>query len=229
MIHTSLTKNFFGISLFGDFSDLEKLYNVIHHCADSYADKSAAKEHLHSFAYEIRHAKQGDRERKIFEFDNENKNTYYGAAFPLPYYLLSLNLMQTSVPQERKLWQSATILELVGDLQETALSSESLALLESTNYWVFNNLLNQPRLVPGQSIHAATREKDYLSITADFAVYKFIAIPPHNRLAKIGHVMNYMHAWTEEHKNALEELRDSGVLLEEGSNLEFEMLDFKKW
>lgn len=109
MIYTSLTKRFFGIQLFGDLNDLERLHSVIHHCADGYAVESGAKEHLHHIAYEVRHAKQGDRERKVMPGVSEDNNVYYGASFPLPYYLLFVNLMQNSFAKERRLWQTAVI------------------------------------------------------------------------------------------------------------------------
>lgn len=118
MIYTTLTRKFFGIHLYGDFNDLDKLHKVIHHCADGYAENSGAREHLHYVAYEIRHTMQGDRERKIVNRNETDKTTYYGATFALPYYILFINLMQNSFAPERRLWQTAVIWELTADLQE---------------------------------------------------------------------------------------------------------------
>lgn len=229
MIHTSLSKRFFGIYLYGDFNDLERLHKVIHHCADSYAENSGAKNHLHYFAYEVRHALQGDREQKILTSIKGDKNVYCGTYFALPYYILFMNLMQNSVVQERRLWQTATIWELIGDLQETAMGPGSLDFVQSIDYWAFNTLLNQPRLIPGANIMSAVRDKDYLTIMADYTVYKFKSIPPKQRLSKIGQIMNYMFPYSDDHKSALEDLRYLGVTPEEGAHLEFEMLDLKQW
>lgn len=64
---------------------------------------------------------------------------------------------------------------------------------------------------------------------ADYAVYKFKSILPKHRLSKLGHIMNYMHPWTDDHRTAIDELRTMGISLEEGSHLQFEMLDLKQW
>lgn len=229
MLYTSITKKFFGISLYGDFNDLERLHKVIHHCADGYAENSGARNHLHYFAYEVRHALQGDREQEIFTSIKGDKNIYYRAYFALPYYVLFINLMQNSFARERRLWQTSVIWELAADLQETAMKSNSSAFAQSVDYWVFNSLLNQPRIIPGVDLLSATRDKDYLTIMADYAVYKFKSIPSKQRLTKFGQVMNYMHPYSNDHKNALDDLRYLGISLQEGTHLEFEMLDIKQW
>jgi hypothetical protein len=229
MIFTSLTKKSFGIYLFGDFCDLERLHKVIHHCADGYAEDSSAKKHLHYIAYEVRHALQGDREKKIIESVNGDKNIYYGTPFALPYYVLFVNLLQNSFTQERRLWQTACILELTADLQETAVKSGSMEFVKSIDHWAFNTLLNQPRLISGIQITSSKREKDQLTIMADYAVYKMTSISPAQRLSKFGKIMNYMHPYSDDHKDALEDLRYLGISLKEGTHLEFKMLDIKKW
>jgi len=85
MIYTAITKRSFGITLFGDFNDLDKLYKVIHHCADCYQEGSGAKGHLQFIAYEIRHAKLGKRERKVLKSDSGDNHIYYSTSFALPY------------------------------------------------------------------------------------------------------------------------------------------------
>ncbi|NOS91216.1 MAG: hypothetical protein HOP30_04800 [Cyclobacteriaceae bacterium] len=229
MIYTTLTKKFFGLSLLGDFQDLERLYNVIHHCADCYAEDSSAKNHLHYFAYEIRHARQGDREQKIIASFNGDKNIYYSTSFALPYYILFVNLMQNSFAKERRLWQTASIWDLTSDLQETASKSGSLDFIQAVDYWAFNTLLNQPRLIPGVDITSAVRDKDYLTIMADYAVYKFKSISAKQRLQKLGQIMNYMHPYSDDHKNAIEDMRYLGISVAEKAHLEFEMLDIRQW
>lgn len=76
---------------------------------------------------------------------------------------------------------------------------------------------------------SATRDKDHLTILADYAVYKFISIPAKKRLAQLGSVMNHIHPWTEDSKKAIQELTSKGKPPEEGDHLEFAMLDFKEW
>ena len=229
MLYTSLTPKFFGVNLFGDYNDLDKLYNVIHHCAVGFAEDSSAQRHLHYVAYEVRHALQGQGKKHLWKSNEGEQNTYYGSTFPLPYYLLFVNLMQNAFTQERRLYQTATILNLVSDLQETAMNSGCLQFTNSVDYWAFNSLLNQPRLIPGSNITSAIRDKDYLTVTADYAVWKFIKVAPKNRLAKLGQVMDFMHAYSDEHKRALEDLRSLGIFPKEGAHLEFEMLEPKQW
>lgn len=229
MVYTTLSRKHFGIHLYGDFNDLECLHKVIHHCADGYAEDSGAKGHLHSIAYEIRHAMQGNRERKILHANEKDKNIYYGTSFALPYYMLFINLIQNSFVPERKLWQTAVIWQLTADMQETAINSGSLDFIHSVEYWAFNTLLNQPRYLPGVDLGTAIGDKDYLTIMADYAVWKFISISPKDRLSKFGYVMNYIHPWADDHKTALAELRAMGNTLEEGAYLQFEMLDVEQW
>lgn len=230
MIYTALTPKYFGIHLYGDFKDLEKLHKVIHHCADGYAEDTGARQHLHFIAYEIRHAMQGDREQKTLKENAEDTNIYYGTSFALPYYMLFINLMQNSITHERRLWQTAAIWELTADLQETAKNSGSGDFVQTVDYWAFNTLLNQPRLIPGNDITSpAIRDKDHLTLTADYAVIKFKSTLPKHRLAKLGFIMNYMHPYANDHRTAIDELRTMGISLEAGGHLEFEMLDIKKW
>jgi hypothetical protein len=216
MIHTELTKKFFGIHLYGDFNDLERLHKVIHHCADGYAENSGARDHLHFVAYEIRHAKQGERNRKASGGNEDDKIIYYGTSFTLPYYLLFINLMQNSFVIERRLWQTALIWELTADLQETALTSGSTDFVQCVDYWAFNTLLNQPRLIPGQQLLSAMRDKDYLTVMADFATIKFKSLLPEDRLIKLSTVMNYMHPYTDDHKEGVNELKKWEFLLSKG-------------
>jgi len=137
--------------------------------------------------------------------------------------------MQNSFALERKLHETVAIWDVVADLQETARLSDSLDFIKCVDYWVFNTLLNQPRVIPGENLMSAIKEKDHLTILADYAVNKFMFISPAQRLSKLGFVMNYVYPWTNESKNAINELRSQGLSLNEGECLEFQMLDIKKW
>src|ERR1035437_8908432 len=86
MLQASPSKNSEGITIYGDYCDLNTLYNVIHEIAEPLDETDLTQKGQHllllNFAYEIRKAFSGNRLIKKVKLDgNENQNTYYGSQF----------------------------------------------------------------------------------------------------------------------------------------------------
>jgi len=83
MIQAYPTKNGTGISIFGDYGDLNGLYETVHHIANTLHeyDKHQKGQHqlLMNFAYEIRKAFSGQRLKEKLTYDGGcEKVDYYG-------------------------------------------------------------------------------------------------------------------------------------------------------
>lgn len=83
MLLANPTKNGTGISIFGDYGDLNSLYSSIHEIANSLDENNyrtkAQHQLLMNFAFEIRKAFSGQRLKEKIRFDGDNKEfIYYG-------------------------------------------------------------------------------------------------------------------------------------------------------
>jgi hypothetical protein len=86
MLQASPSKNSEGITIYGDYSDLNTLYNVIHEIAETLNETDINQKGQHllllNFAYEIRKAFSGNRLTKRVKIDgNGNQINYYGSQF----------------------------------------------------------------------------------------------------------------------------------------------------
>jgi len=82
MLQANPTESGTGISIYGDYADLDSLYETVHHIEDSLDEDNAYQRDQHmllmNFAYEIRHAYQGTRLVKEMRFDDDYTHHYYG-------------------------------------------------------------------------------------------------------------------------------------------------------
>jgi len=82
MLQANPTESGTGISIYGDYADLDSLYETVHHIEDSLDEDNAYQRDQHmllmNFAYEIRHAYQGTRLVKEMRFDDDYIHHYYG-------------------------------------------------------------------------------------------------------------------------------------------------------
>ncbi|SFP79962.1 DUF6904 family protein [Parafilimonas terrae] len=83
MLQAYHTKNGTGISIFGNYGELNLLYDIIHHIANSLDQKEGSQEAqfqlLMNFAYEVRKATSGQRLKEQFTFDGDDvQHTLYG-------------------------------------------------------------------------------------------------------------------------------------------------------
>lgn len=75
------TKGGTGISIFGDYGDLNSLYSMVHEIANSLDESNirlkAQSQLLMNFAYEIRKAYSGQRLTDILTFSGDDKEMHY--------------------------------------------------------------------------------------------------------------------------------------------------------
>jgi hypothetical protein len=112
MLKVDLTENYAGVTIYGDYDDLNYLYDSIHFLIHGEPDnigKYTMQNHLYGFLYDIRHAYQGqrgielidnnlnDNSRKWFDLkknDVTDKNVCFNFNYVLPDLLLSLVLIK---------------------------------------------------------------------------------------------------------------------------------------
>lgn len=112
MLKVELTKNYAGVTIYGDYNDLDFLYDsisyLIHGDPSSYGEYTM-QNHLYGFLYDVRHAYQGDREailvdnylqnykRKWLEIrkkDVTEHNVYFCFNYLLPDIFLDMVLIK---------------------------------------------------------------------------------------------------------------------------------------
>ncbi|HMS09515.1 MAG TPA: hypothetical protein PKE66_08535 [Pyrinomonadaceae bacterium] len=94
MIFAKPTKYKAGISLYGDYRDLSSLHSTVHQLADRIPLAGHFEEFIASFAYELRHAYQGDRETIEFGDEGFDRDTYFGCSILWPYHLLYVGFLR---------------------------------------------------------------------------------------------------------------------------------------
>ncbi len=112
MLKAELTKNYAGITICGDYDDLDQLYDSIHYFIKEdpkNVGEYTMQNHLYGFLYEVRHAYQGQRDTKLMENgmddntkewhkiakkDVTDKNVYYSFDYILPDLLLDIILIK---------------------------------------------------------------------------------------------------------------------------------------
>ena len=70
MLKVKLTENYGGVTIYGDFDDLDYLYEaIIYLIRDEAKDihEYAMQEHLYAFLYEVRHTYQGQRDVELVD------------------------------------------------------------------------------------------------------------------------------------------------------------------
>ena len=70
MLKVKLTKNYAGVTISGDYNDLDHLYDSIYyliHGEPISIGEYTMQNHLYGFLYDVRHAYQGDREVELID------------------------------------------------------------------------------------------------------------------------------------------------------------------
>lgn len=88
------TKYGAGITLWGDYRDLDHLRDTIYHLADDDALGGQLTHYVLGLAYDVRHAAQGDRLEETFGFDELDSVTYRGVQILWPYFLTQVSLLR---------------------------------------------------------------------------------------------------------------------------------------
>lgn len=88
------TKKDAGIILWGDYYDLDNLYDSIFQLSESPALKGFMSDYVLGLCYEIRHASHGMREEKTFGTDKITKVKYYGVKIIWTYFITQVGLLR---------------------------------------------------------------------------------------------------------------------------------------
>lgn len=70
MLKVKLTENYTGVTISGDYDDLDYLYDSIHYFIKEEEESIGdycLKNHIYAFLYDLRHAYQGDREYELVD------------------------------------------------------------------------------------------------------------------------------------------------------------------
>lgn len=112
MLRVKLTKNYTGVTIDGDYDDLDFLYDSINHLIHGEEENIGEymmQNHLYGFLYEVRHTYQAQREALLIEnglnkyvreyFNLKNKdvtdnNIYFSFNYLLPDILLDMILIK---------------------------------------------------------------------------------------------------------------------------------------
>ncbi len=112
MLKVELTKNYAGVTIYGDYNDLDNLYDSIHYFImydPNSLEEYLMQTHLYGFLYDVRHAYQGDREAKLIDNylqddkrewlgikkkDVTQKNIYFSFNYLLPELFLDMILIK---------------------------------------------------------------------------------------------------------------------------------------
>jgi hypothetical protein len=94
MIFTIPTKYAAGITLWGDYNDLNSLHETIHHLVEGTPFDDEIKDLILGLAYDVRHAYQRDREEKVFGIDEYDKVVYRGEKILWPIILFQVNALR---------------------------------------------------------------------------------------------------------------------------------------
>lgn len=94
MIFAEPTKFRAGITLYGDYMDFRSLHSTVHELADRSPLAGHFEEFILRFAYELRHAYQGDREEKEFGDVGIDYVKYFGVPILWPLHLVFVGLLR---------------------------------------------------------------------------------------------------------------------------------------
>ena len=94
MLTSAPTKFGAGITLYGDFLDLDSLHNTIHKIASEECLEAEVQNFILALAYDIRKAKERKREVKELGIDKEDRAKYKGVSVLWPHFLPQVALLR---------------------------------------------------------------------------------------------------------------------------------------
>lgn len=192
MLQTFPTKAGTGISIFGDYGDLQMLYQTIHHFAETLDENRKEQKGQHqllmNFAYEVRKAYSGQRLIEKLSFDGDDvEHTFYGFQLVWTDMLIFINTLRFNAAYTRteKLHQGA--LYLLEFLVEKALFDYDAEGAHKIKYLMNAgiNIADEHAFIIYQAIHI-----------------KFVSSTPgKERFRKIPELMtNNFSSWKEDYK-----------------------------
>lgn len=94
MIIARPTRYAAGITLYGDWYDLRRLYDTVHYLSDSIPLEGDLSQFVRGLALEFWHAYKNLRETRVFGSHDEDRVTYRGVSILWPFFLVQLGLLR---------------------------------------------------------------------------------------------------------------------------------------
>lgn len=95
MIISKPTPHGAGITIYGDYNDLQNLHETIHElCKEGGPLEGQMNEFALGLAYDIRHAYQGDRMRMVVNTNTGKGAEYFGESILWPFFLVQVSLLR---------------------------------------------------------------------------------------------------------------------------------------
>ena len=120
MLIAEPTKYGAGVTIYGDYWDLNELHQTIHYLSGSSVLGNHHSDFVLGLAYDIRHAYQRDRKEKTFGYDEYDKVKYRGVDILWPVILVQSGLLRWSagfVPTGKK--HQANLYQLESSIEES--------------------------------------------------------------------------------------------------------------
>lgn len=136
MLFGEPTKKGAGIILWGDYHDLNNLYETISKLSDSLGPEDSISDFVLGLCYEIRHAYQGDREIKEFGENELSKVKYYGVKLLWPYFIIQVGLIRWAASYTTTDSEQQSNLYRLENIIETSLKEASISIADECLYWL---------------------------------------------------------------------------------------------
>lgn len=141
MIYTLATKRGIGVELWGNYDDLNCLYDVIgkfwgRDDLPNVPGKENRDSLISSFSYEIRHAFQGDRLKSEKNHLTHGQGKHYGAEFSWVHILFSMTALKYNMRfKETTKLETATFLQLEYWLERSMFSFDAEGAVRLTPFF----------------------------------------------------------------------------------------------
>ncbi|PJE46013.1 MAG: hypothetical protein CUR34_11495 [Sediminibacterium sp.] len=202
MLQSYPTKNGTGISIFGNFAELNFLYDTIHHFAETLDEtknniQKAQSNLLMNFAYEVRKASYGNRLTDKFTYSGDNtEHTLYGFQLVWTDVLIFINVLRFNAGfnQSDKL-QQAILYNLEYTVEASLFDYDSEGANHIKNYIGHGiNITDEFAFIIYQALHIK-----YVTMKSG-----------KTRFRKIPHLLDgHFSSWKEEYKNIIASFRIS--------------------
>lgn len=201
MLQAYPTKNGTGVSIFGDYGDLNSLYTTVHQIANSLSEEHKYQKGQHqllmNFAYEIRKAFSDQRLKDKIQFLGDDEElTHYGFQVVWTDILICISALRHNAGFSRSNKRDQANLYLLEHIIEAALLSFDVKGANEIKEFIAQriNILNEYIFIIYQAIHI------------EFVTDK----PGKVRFRKIPHLLtNYFSEWLPDYKKLIASFQQS--------------------
>ncbi len=140
MLCATNNKSHSSLVIYGDYYDLRDVHRMVHDLCEYGGLSPALMDFLLEFAYDLRKAYEGKREKEEFGSDWLDKVNYRGVTIYWPYYVVYLRLLrQCASHLSTKRWQQGVLYQLEGLVEQT-LSDARGDIPGRVTHWIDHSL-----------------------------------------------------------------------------------------